>query len=362
MIKKYTRKITEYLNIQMSRDILNELNLRSCRLFLITGILTCMLIAAVDRILNQTWSPVYILSLVSFSVLGGIYFSNRNYVCENSTFMLEIFAVCILFFLAYVEPSARRDNPVVAFLVALVIIPPLIADRPWRLLLVILSAGMMALFFCVYVEFPEIRKMDLLRIISVTFLSSVLTCYIDHTRLEILLKQAASQTSAAHDPLTGVLNRGGGTSLIEECLQEQMSGTFLIIDIDDFKHVNDTYGHQRGDEVLQEVASILKHSFKSTDIVMRMGGDEFIVYAVGLADERVAGYRLEKLVEEAARVPAGRSGPEHISISIGGVVNDGTYPTYESLYRTADRHLYDTKSKGKNGFRLHSVSFREDTI
>ena len=362
MIKKYTRKITEYLNIQIDPDVLNELNLRSCRLFLTAGILACILIAAADRILFQAWMPVSILSLISFTVLAGICYSNRAYVCENSTFMLELLAVCVLFFLAYVEPSARRDNPVVVFLIALVIIPPLIADRPWKLLTVILAAGLIGLFFCIYVENPEIRNMDLIRILSVTFLSCVLTGYVDHSRLEILRKHAASQSSAAHDPLTGALNRGGGTALIEECLREQMSGTFLIIDIDNFKHVNDTYGHQRGDEVLQELASILMHSFKSTDIVMRMGGDEFIVYAVGLADERVVRYRLEKLVQEAAKVPAGKTGPERISISIGGAVNDGSYPTYESLYRTADRYLYDTKSKGKNGFRLHSVSFRDGTV
>ncbi len=358
MIKRVFQSIKEFFSIQMSQETLDDLNRQGCRLLLITGVLLCLLVYVTDRVIDQGWSPVSILGLSAFSVLAGIYITNRQYAYTHATVMLECFAACILFFLAYTEPPARKDAPVFALLIAMLVIPPLIADSPWKLLLLLLATGMLALFFNGFVEAQEIRDMNIRRILSVTFLSCVQSCFISHARLDMLRKHADSKTTAEHDPLTGLLNRGGGTAMIQDCLRRQMSGTFVIIDIDDFKHINDTYGHQKGDEVLQAVAAILQHSFKNTDIVMRMGGDEFIVYAVGMADENVVRYRLEKLVDSVGEVPAGGEGTEHVSISIGAAVNDGTYPNYEALYRTADKYLYETKSKGKNGFNLHSVSFR----
>lgn len=146
--------------------------------------------------------------------------------------------------------------------------------------------------------------------------------------------------------------------MIRNCVDRQESGTFLIIDVDNFKHVNDAYGHQQGDEVLRRLADTLRMSFKGTDVVMRMGGDEFVVYAVGMVDYTVVCRRLEQLVESVHQIMINEKDQEHVTVSIGGVINDGSYPSYDSLFRMADKYLYKIKEKGKDGFLVHNVSYR----
>jgi len=137
-----------------------------------------------------------------------------------------------------------------------------------------------------------------------------------------------------------------------------MPGTFIILDIDDFKHVNDTYGHAMGDEVLSAVSMTLSSSFRSSDIVMRMGGDEFIVYAPGLVNYFFIDGKLTQINARMREITCA-SGRDNITVSMGAVINDGTYPTYEALFNEADTLLYEMKQHGKNGFRLQDRTYEE---
>jgi diguanylate cyclase (GGDEF)-like protein len=90
---------------------------------------------------------------------------------------------------------------------------------------------------------------------------------------------------------------------------------------------------------------------------MRMGGDEFIVYSIGMVDYKVCQNRLGQLVERMHSIKFGETDGQYVTVSIGAVINDGTYPTYESLYQVADGLLYTTKERGKDGFTVNSKSY-----
>jgi putative two-component system response regulator len=96
---------------------------------------------------------------------------------------------------------------------------------------------------------------------------------------------------------------------------------------------------------------VLASSFRATDIVMRMGGDEFIVYAPGLTNYFFIDGKLQQLNEKMRNITC-QNGRDNISVSIGAVINDGSYPNYEELFNEADSILYEVKSTGKNSFRL----------
>ena len=358
MIEKFAKKIWDYLTIRMDDEEMNRMNLENCRIFLFMGLSVCILLLFSEKLFQHEYSILTILSLIGFIVLTGLFYTNYQYSIEHPTSMFKFFVYVVLLFVAYFESGSERTEPVFVFLVMLLVIPPFITETPWKLILLILLTAFLAAMICHAVETRELFARNMLRLVPVTFLSCVVTCHVDYARIRTQQMNAYSKKTAEHDPLTGILNRGGGYLLIGDNIKNRISGTFLIIDVDDFKYVNDTYGHERGDEVLKEVARILKSSFKSSDIVMRMGGDEFIVYAIGMVDRHVVTYRLEKLVATVNEVPAGQDSTEHISVSIGGVINDGSYPTYESLYRVADQYLYATKSKGKNGFELYAAGFK----
>ncbi len=155
---------------------------------------------------------------------------------------------------------------------------------------------------------------------------------------------------AAHrDALTALLNRRGAMQAIDERLLLQSDGhAVMLIDIDDFKLINDTYGHATGDNVLVSVADAIRQSVRESDVVARLGGDEFLIFAPNCDSQVASGI--------AARILDGVRGYNdallcsNFSVSIG--ICPGGVPAvdFAALYRWADEALYRAKAKGKNRF------------
>lgn len=154
---------------------------------------------------------------------------------------------------------------------------------------------------------------------------------------------------AEHDSLTRVLNAETMRQRIKHrmsALQGDHEAALLVIDIDNFKDVNDRYGHLAGDHVLKAVARLLRESFRTSDVVGRLGGDEFMVYL----DYRDSAEALQEKCD-AVRLAVERHAYEtatlHPTVSIGGVfVRAGE--TFNEAYRRADDTLYEAKNEGRN--------------
>ena len=164
-------------------------------------------------------------------------------------------------------------------------------------------------------------------------------------------KQAELCNLSLVDELTGLKNRRGLSVLAEQQLKlTQRSGAellFFYIDLDGLKHVNDTYGHSEGDRALQAVAQILKATFRETDVVARVGGDEFTVLAIDAspAHTQTVLTRLEKALKEQNRK---RDLPEDLSLSVGVSHFNPNQPcSLEALISRADQAMYDEKRRRK---------------
>lgn len=157
---------------------------------------------------------------------------------------------------------------------------------------------------------------------------------------------------ARRDPLTGLRNRDGVSEQVNALLEEANEGTFFIMDMDNFKSVNDTYGHIEGDRVLVRFSGALKKAVDGNDIVARLGGDEFVVFSPGYMDKYEVKAKAQRIVRqiERALVAPGRLLRVTVSMGIARAPHDGV--TYEALYGNADKALYAMKSDGKNGFRF----------
>lgn len=157
---------------------------------------------------------------------------------------------------------------------------------------------------------------------------------------------------ASHDGLTGLLTRGGFAELASHVLaasrRETRQVAFLIVDIDHFKTVNDSHGHQAGDAVLAAVATVLRSSSREIDLVSRFGGEEFgvLLPQADLEQARQTGERLRRAVEQAHISHAGVR--LQATISIGVSAGDARQASIEQLYRDADAALYRAKAKGRN--------------
>lgn len=155
------------------------------------------------------------------------------------------------------------------------------------------------------------------------------------------------------DSLTGLYNKAATQYYTNRQLQqtEESEFAFFILDIDNFKGVNDTLGHAVGDEVIAEFAALLKSQFQEKDVVGRIGGDEFAVFVPSASREWVT--RKAELLVDTLRYDFVRDDKTcHITASIGVAIAPESGSAFESLYKNADKALYETKKKGKDGVTI----------
>ena len=136
----------------------------------------------------------------------------------------------------------------------------------------------------------------------------------------------------------------------------------LIVDIDNFKEVNDNLGHYFGDLVLTEVASNLKSHFRKEDVVGRIGGDEFIVLLKNSSDMDIVGNKAQDIISSFFKTYAGENAEYTISASVGIARFPLDGNTYTQLYKSADKALYESKKKGKNCYTFYSESLFDGTM
>ncbi len=160
---------------------------------------------------------------------------------------------------------------------------------------------------------------------------------------------------ASLDQLTGFLNKASGTAKVEE-LCRTSSGVFMIIDLDNFKLVNDLFGHETGDKVLSSFADIIRKNTRSGDVLCRIGGDEFLAFYQGAADEKVVRTLTNRLNEQLVTVCMRLMGEDFgipIGVSIGCALVPEQGNDYQSLFRMADKTMYQVKLNGKHGYAVY---------
>ena len=155
---------------------------------------------------------------------------------------------------------------------------------------------------------------------------------------------------ARTDSLTSCLNRGAFTSKVTMLLAQQgpqSTGALLMIDADNFKSINDMFGHDVGDEALTRIARAIRANLRAGDLIGRMGGEEFAVYLprVEQHDAEAVAERIRCAVSLVDFAPNGR--PRSLSVSIGGAVFEGA-ASFSELFRIADQRLYGAKQTGRN--------------
>ena len=149
------------------------------------------------------------------------------------------------------------------------------------------------------------------------------------------------------DGMTGALNRETTQDLIEQKLREMDSGFLFMLDVDDFKAINDNLGHLTGDRLLMRLVEEVKRAFRCEDVVGRIGGDEFIVFMGNTSDTQVAAREAEMLLQ---RFAAWKEPMLSASIGIASYPGDGR--DYETLYGAADAAMYCAKRSGKNRWHM----------
>ena len=169
---------------------------------------------------------------------------------------------------------------------------------------------------------------------------------------EVMLRNQAEnlRREAEHDPLTGIANRRAFDDW-KTLLKTKISPmALLIVDVDQFKQVNDKHGHEMGDRILKKVAGLLEETFRDTDIAARIGGDEFAVIVVDITKDMKEVVRDKinninnELLNPSEDLP-------RTSLSVGGAFSQSGFE--DDLYKRADEALYAVKENGRCGCRFY---------
>ena len=164
-----------------------------------------------------------------------------------------------------------------------------------------------------------------------------------------LLRQAQT------DPLTGLLNR----SSTVECVTDWLTGSgchgaLMMLDLDNFKEINDAWGHQAGDAILALTADLLRAHFRQSDVVGRIGGDEFMVLMKDVSSRSVVEQHMRRLCEEFRLLTHPDYPQITLSCSVGAAMAPNQGRTFEELYAHADRALYCAKHRGKDSCSIYT--------
>ncbi len=284
--------------------------------------------------------------LFSFLFTRFILIKNIKYtVIAFYIILLPIYAIGILMG-TFLDPVSNASTIMILFCTLTVFI----TDKPQRIL-GYLAGIAVAFAVCSYLSKPlDLFIGDMVNL----FIYSAIGVGVNMLTLSDRVNSAENYTlmcdRADQDTLTSLLNRGAGERNVIKMLESGQLGSFIMIDIDDYKHFNDMYGHVVGDEVICEVSAQLKEGFRDSDIIFRMGGDEFAVFAVGLLDKGACEERMNRVQHNLHSIQTSYPEPLDVSISMGCTICRSTAYKFDQLYKLSDDALYAAKKTGKNGF------------
>ncbi|CVH78391.1 putative diguanylate cyclase AdrA [Clostridiales bacterium CHKCI006] len=158
--------------------------------------------------------------------------------------------------------------------------------------------------------------------------------------------QEVLQKEASEDDLTGIYNRRQAILMIENSFRHYDRGALCILDVDNFKSVNDQYGHQEGDSLLIGIANLLKKHVRQNDVIARLGGDEFLIYFIGMTERATVEKRVHEFQREFESLVKDCYEDLNLSISAGIGMREH-YENFDQLYQMADMALYETKRNKK---------------
>ena len=294
----------------------------------------------------------YLFAFVySFTALFLFLFLNKDSLFGQ--FIIYISVAMLLLFSGFISRN-NSEVPATTFIVLLLITPMFVIDRPFFMAIEICVASAVFLIWMHEKKPGNIWMIDFVNVFIFTVVSVFLNMFADSVRIKEFILTRRINIQKDMDDLTGLKNKGALTREISSYLAEETAekGIMFMMDIDRFKAINDTYGHDVGDNVIVQLGKILGRKFCKDEITGRFGGDEFIVFIKGSGDAETARKTADEIISEVAANVTLPDAGEKISISMGVAVYNGQEKDYSELFKKVDTALYKSKADPENRFYL----------
>ena len=294
--------------------------------------------------------PFYLCALIYSALAVSAFFVLKQ---DSLIAQLLIYlSISVLFLFSALITQNKPNFPATSFVAFLLITPMFMIDKPYFMAIELGAASAIFLIWMHGVKPYEIWIYDLVNVVVYTVVGMFLHIISNSLRIREFVLRRKIDIQKDTDEMTGLKNKGALTRAINEYLadEETDKGVLFMLDVDRFKAINDTYGHDVGDDVIAQIGAFLGGRFTGDEIVGRFGGDEFIVFVKGTDDPDAAGRLADGLIAGVAESVSLPDKQQKLCVSIGAAVYRGEEKNYSEIFKKADVALYQSKSDSEKKF------------
>ena len=294
----------------------------------------------------------YLISLIYSVIALSLFFVLRK-DSLLAQFLIYL-SISVLFLFGCFITQNKPQVPAATFFVLLLITPMFMMDKPFFMAIELTAASTLFIFWMHEVKPHDIWLMDFVNAITFTVIGVFLNIIANSVRIKEFILTREINLQKDLDDLTGLRNKGALTREINEFLADPLTdkGLMFMLDIDRFKAINDTYGHDIGDRVIAQLGSFLNKTFVNNEITGRFGGDEFIVFIRDNDNLDTVSNVAEEIIAGAAENVVLPKPEEKISVSIGVAIYKGDEKSYSEIFKKADVALYIAKADDKRRYHI----------
>ena len=269
--------------------------------------------------------------------------------------LLIYLSITVLFFFGCFITQNNPNSPAATFMVLLIITPMFMIDKPYFMTIELIISSIVFLIWMYNVKPYVVWEMDLVNILVYTFVGIFLHMISNSIRIKEFVLSRKMKIQKDTDDQTGLKNKGALTREINEYLADKSrnEGIMFLLDIDHFKSVNDTYGHDVGDSVINQLGRFLREIFTNDEIVGRFGGDEFIVFIKDTNNLDTAKVIAKRIIDGASKHIHLPNRTKIVEVSIGIALYSGLENNYSEIFKKADIALYRTKTNRKIKYDIY---------
>ena len=255
-------------------------------------------------------------------------------------------SISLLFIFSCLITQNKPDIPATTFIALLLIAPMFMIDKPFFMTFELIAASALFLVWMYYVKPYEIWEMDMVNVAIFTVVAVILNIIANSIRIKEFVLTRKINIQKDTDELTGLKNKGALKRDINAFLDDESTykGIMMLMDVDQFKLINDTYGHDVGDLVIARLGNILKDKFVNGEITGRFGGDEFIIFIQDNDDQEFARETAEAIVKSASEIDVLPDKGKKVNVSIGITIYKRYENNYSELFKKADVAMYKSKA------------------
>ena len=266
--------------------------------------------------------------------------------------LLIYLSISLLFLFGCFITKNKPGFPATTFIVLLLITPMFMIDKPFFMAIELTVASCIYLFWMHGVKPNDVWRMDLINVVSYLLVGIFIHIIANSLRIKEFVLTREINIQKDTDEMTGLKNKGSLTHAINAFLTDvtKDKGILMMLDIDRFKSINDTYGHDIGDSVISQLGLFLGKKFKNDEIIGRFGGDEFIIFIKDTDDVDLASGIAQEIVSGTAENVLLPDREQTVSVSIGIAVYHGAETNYSELFKKSDLAMYRAKADGEKRF------------